>query len=179
MKTLPIYLLFIFCIHQTSYAQKDYAIMKNDTIYGKIRNAVFGGAVFLTTEDGEIKLKPVNVSGYYRSKHNETYVSRTIPGQEKPVFMYQLAVGKIKLYTHTVSYQSYGNSGSTVTTWYAEKEGSGFNEIKTTGLRGGKGDRKEFFRSLIADNEEVVKKFDASKKFDFKTIEELIKEYNN
>jgi len=81
------------------------------------------------------------------------------------------------MFAYSVS-SGYGSKRVTTTTWFAEKNGTPLGEIKAGGLRGGKDERREFFRSLIADNAELLKRFDEDKKMKIDLMEELIKEYN-
>ena len=159
-------------------AQTDYAVsIKGDTIRGTIKKSLMG-KVRLQTTDGKIMMDPDNISIYYDSDDYKTYCSRHLPGRSEPVFITRLIEGPIKMYSYTIHYNN-DNQRFSTTTWYAEKENIPLHEIKAGGLRSGKDERKAFFRSLIADNPGLAKRFDDDDSLNLSFLKELIIEYNN
>lgn len=176
---MKVFLLFVLviCISLDLAAQSDYGInKKGDTIRGKFKKGFFGDK-WLETAEGKMDLDPREISLYHDARNNQTFCSRIIPESSRPVFLTRHIAGIINLYSYTVQYNN-GRQQFSSTSWYAEKEGAGIGEIKTSGLRGGKNERKNFFRSLIADNSAVVKRFDEDKKLKLALLQELIEEYN-
>jgi len=174
MRTITIICLLFLCVQL--FAQKDYIVTNdNDTIYGKLKKPLFGG-LRLVKGDDEIQVKADSIKLIYRDKTKETACSKSLPGSDRLIFLDRIQDGKIRLYSYTITYNT-GTSTYSTTTWYGEKDGIPLDEIKTSGLRGGKQDRKDFFLSLIADDPEITQKYNDGK-FKLKTLLALVEEYN-
>lgn len=158
-------------------AQQDHVVLKNgDTIRGVV-NDMRKGKLTVETYTNTVTIDESEVELYYNAEKKETYSLRLIPGPSRPVFITRIADGVIRMFVYSVS-SGYGSTRVTTTTWFAEKDAIPLGEIKTGGLRGGKQDRKDFFRSLIADNPPLLKRFDEEEKYKIDFLEELIREYN-
>ncbi len=129
------------------------------------------------TTTTSITIENKEIESYYDSEKEKTFCRRQIHGPSNPVFITRITDGPIRMFVYSVS-SGYGSSRVTTTNWFAEKNNIPLGEIKAAGLRGGKDERREFFRSLIADNTELLKRFDEDKKMKIDLMEELIREYN-
>ena len=169
-------LLTLLLLTSVLQAQTDYAItMKGDTMWGAIQKNLVGKLRRLKTADGKIKMDPATIAMY--SDNYTRYYSRRLPHSSKPTFIALIIEGAIRMYTHTIDD---GNSSTNYasTTWYAEKENIPLTEIKVANFLGKTEANKAFFRSLIADNPKLVKRFDDNRSFTFSFLEGLIIEYN-
>jgi hypothetical protein len=120
-------------------------------------------------------MDPVTIAIY--SDNYTRYYSRRLPLSSKPTFIALVIEGAIRMYTHTIDYGS-NTQDYASTTWYAEKENIPLTEIKVKNFLGKTEANKAFFRSLIADNSKLVKRFDDNRSLTFSFLEGLIIEYN-
>jgi hypothetical protein len=177
----PVYYSLIFLLFSSISsglsAQQDHVVLKNgDTLRGVVRNVGSNKMKFETTTTS-MTLNNEEIELYYDSEKKETYCLRQIYGPARPVFITRLVDGPVRMFVYTVV-QSASYPRMSTTTWFAETDSIRLGEIKAGGLRGGKDERRDFFRSLIADNPRLVKRFDADKKMKIEFLEELIREYN-
>lgn len=158
-------------------AQNDYVVLENgDTLYGKIKRNLFG-KMRIVSPNQEIKINE-NVKAYYLSKDSASYYNIMHPVMGEKVFMYAVGKGEINLYSYSSSITTYNGGTITTTDWYIEKNGSPLELIKSSGLAGGRKDRKDILRALIADKPEILKLYEENDSFTFNNIRKLINEYN-
>jgi len=156
---------------------RDYVVnLKGDTIKGPV----------LWISDGSLKIDPFSETHTVKYKADEikeacktgqVYVPIRVSLTFRDiVIVKRIEHGAINLYEYVQT--SYNNSGSQ-TTWYANKGDGKVTEIKTSGMGGiSRAERKKNFLALIADNDQLTKKFQSQDDFSFDVLQDLIRQYN-
>lgn len=185
--SLLIFFSSLFVNNQT-FAQNDYVVTLNgDTLKGKIKKAFLGGMKF--KENGKsdnIDLNINNFKEYFTVKDSIYNLALGVGKKKEPEFLERLENGKIELFKYMVT--SGGGMmrpgggmsvGTTITTWYARKDGGDLLEIKTDGLlSGSRVEREKNFDFLIGSYAELLEDFKKEKSFSFDILRAYIKKYN-
>ncbi|GAB2687669.1 hypothetical protein GCM10027037_07440 [Mucilaginibacter koreensis] len=129
----------------------------------------------------KVKITPESVKEYFVARKNVHERAVFKNGKSEPMFMSVVERGKISLYE--VIYRNYGANGisSTTTEWYMSKNSDTVTALKTSGLfflSKSKQQRMDNFKDMIADNKEVLDKYLADDKFNFKQLAGLVHLYN-
>ena len=175
MKLIAVLIIFVAYINPL-HAQQDYIItIKGDTVFGegKVINDMY---VKFKTGD-ETKFKEVNageIKEIYLSKNKMAYVYKIINPTQPSILFKKLEDGTITLYE--LKRPAWGNSYNV--TWYAEKNGRDFKEIKNNGMGGNSDSHKQRLIHFISDQPTLVEEFNKESKYSIQFISKLVNQYN-
>lgn len=189
----PVLSFFFAILTIGAQAQTDYIIMNDGTkVLGEMKSHTVKKVRFKA--DGSKKtqrFKPADITEAYKTG-NKKFRSVELPNKNGKYFVEVLQDGKIKLYEFfkgAAGYRysapnPYGGAGFATTGnnpaqyWYAQKDGGELVEVKSNQIWGSRKARKDNLSALIADNPQVLNRYNKEDKFTFDFIRSLIEEYN-
>lgn len=193
MKALAIRLISLFtCIllYAGAAAQErywDYVItVKGDSIRCNITKPLIGALKYRSAQMSKAEKIEIAEIKEFSSAANEVHQRAVFKdSSSKPVYMNVLEKGKISLYSLVITTSSYsGSKGVTTSTstdnWYVAKGSDYVKGFKSSGIFLGESrqSRKDYFGELLKDNPDVYNKYMAEKKFNFKSIRNMVDLYN-
>lgn len=168
------------CCPALSQAQdKDYVVtQQNDTIYGRLKPNI--GKIKLEHDGTVSKFGLGEIKSVYRAKTDMMMRNLVLPESSKPSWILCMEYGRINLYAQrSPVITDQDDMAMTFDYFYIQKDNSEIFRVKGSGLKDSNGKKsKSFFRDMIADNPDVLSKFDASRSFTLKKIRKLIELYN-
>ncbi|WP_207429094.1 hypothetical protein [Pedobacter sp. SYSU D00535] len=194
MKRILFFLVVLAaCFTQVSAQVTDYLVtVKGDTLSGEIKRISTTKIKFMT-DSGWVKFSSTDIRLYYDRKKDERYLSVLMPVLDPafvdPRFKQVLEMGKINLVM-----EEYTTSGSVMTamgitnSWHYKRnlylqkgdDRAWKFDRKWIGMRdnGTEASRKKF-EELIADNPELLRKFQEEKKISFEELRAYVIRYNS
>ncbi|HEK21335.1 hypothetical protein [Mucilaginibacter sp.] len=179
-KIITFSVVFLLCLDvaQAQKPRNDYVITKaGDTIAVKLKYNWLGSVVYKLP--GNTRATPVDenrIKEYYWSKApSQTFIAIVLPGENKPTFVALLDRGEINLY-ELISHRY----KATMRFWYANKKNMPLVKIYNQN-RLFRTDKQlvRNFTDLIGDKQQVYLPFKKQHKYNFKTIEKAIQQYNS
>jgi hypothetical protein len=155
--------------------------LNGDTLKCEIKTNFVRTTKYKTPDMADFeKFDEKSVKYFYIAKDNERYRAVIRPGKKKLEFLRLIEEGKICLYEYISS--SYMQSGLTqsTTNWFISKNNDTLYKLKTSSLFNftSKKDRKDVFSEMLADNPDVLKKYQETDSFSFKNLRNAIHLYN-
>jgi hypothetical protein len=155
--------------------------LNGDTLKCEIKTNFVRTTKYKTPDMADFeKFDEKSVKYFYIAKDNERYRAVIRPGKKKLEYLRLIEEGKICLYEYISS--SYMQSGLTqsTTNWFVSKNNDTLYKLKTSSLFNftSKKDRKDVFSEMLADNPDVLKKYQETDSFSFKNLRNAIHLYN-
>lgn len=162
---------------------------KGDTIKCDFKKPALGALRYKTANSAEKfkKPSPDDLKAYYSTWDSTMYEAAPVDTDGyNPELLKRLETGTIRLYEEDIVnngyfMNGYYTGGSTNVFFYVSKDMASLKEIKSNTLNIGghsRKKRKAYLLSLIADDPDLAKQFDAEQDYDLKTLRHYIHDYN-
>ncbi|MDT3403968.1 hypothetical protein [Mucilaginibacter terrae] len=152
-----------------------------DTIHCDTKQTIFGGPRYKSSTMTDFKKISIKEMKYYTRKNKkEVYKAAILPKWSKPQFLQLVQEGKITLYLSVQTTYGYMGVTNSTTTWYVSKNNDELKELKTSGLFASTSRKKRegIFAEMLADQPDVLKQYEETDSFSFKTLSKIVHLYN-